>query len=94
LATPRACLVRFHILCTFDAPLCGILTPHFLSCFPSNRLSECGMDFLFLALIFAIVGLSVGLGAFCEYLRSRNEHAHRSGNLRQFTDSLRPTYKP
>ena len=29
------------------------------------------MDFLFLALIFAIVGLSVGLGTFCEYLRRK-----------------------
>jgi len=29
------------------------------------------MDFLFLALIFLIVGLTLGLGAFCERLRSK-----------------------
>ena len=29
------------------------------------------MDFLFLALIFLIVGLTLGLGAFCERLRNK-----------------------
>jgi hypothetical protein len=29
------------------------------------------MDFLFLALIFAVVGLMVGLGAYCEHLRNK-----------------------
>jgi len=29
------------------------------------------MDFLFLVLIFAVVGLTVGLGAYCEHLRSK-----------------------
>ena len=31
------------------------------------------MDFLFLALIFAVVGLTLGLGAVCERLRSKKQ---------------------
>ena len=30
-----------------------------------------GMDFLFLALIFAVVGLAVGLGAYFDHLRDK-----------------------